>query len=353
MLKIMKTITAVIFTVFLMFGLVSCKYIGSLTSSHISKSRANDLINILKKEGTTSFLIMDKKGEIIFKYGNIDRPLEIYSLRKSFLNLVIGYLWDNQKIKLNSTLEDYGIKRDSVNLTDSEQKATVKELLKSRSGVYVDAIREIPYYRLRRPKRNAHKSGGFWYYNNWGFDILAVIAEKASDQSIKNILLNTLFPRIGIDNFSKQQFYQLTDQDHLYPSFAMKASARNMGKLGLIYLNKGKIGKDQILSTSWIEQSTKTYSSLDRFGGFGFLFWTTQNGWHFERNYFDNSMYSSWGYGGQHLVILPKYGWVIVHLKDLKFGEEYKKIHHDHFAEICRKAIQMQLSIWDLLFSVR
>jgi hypothetical protein len=52
-------------------------------------------------------------------------------------------------------------------LTKEEKKATVSDLLKSRSGVYHEAAAESRDMVGMRPVRGSHPPGSFYYYNNW------------------------------------------------------------------------------------------------------------------------------------------------------------------------------------------
>jgi hypothetical protein len=42
--------------------------------------------------------------------------------------------------------------------------------------------------KKRKPQRNSHYPGDFWYYNNWDFNVLGHIYNKLSGSDIYNDL---------------------------------------------------------------------------------------------------------------------------------------------------------------------
>ncbi|MDJ0723340.1 MAG: serine hydrolase [Desulfobacterales bacterium] len=69
-------------------------------------------------------------------------------------------------------------------LIPAEKKATVADLLTSRSGVYHPALGEIAAMRQAGPPRASHSPGTFWYYNNWDFNALGTIFEQETGMRI-------------------------------------------------------------------------------------------------------------------------------------------------------------------------
>src|SRR5919109_1479372 len=71
----------------------------------------------------------------------------------------------------SATLAELGID-DQQSLTEAEKRATVADLLGSRSGVYLPAAKEPADMRAERPARGSHAAGEFFFYNNWDFNVL-------------------------------------------------------------------------------------------------------------------------------------------------------------------------------------
>ena len=79
-------------------------------------------------------------------------------------------------------------------------------------------------------------------------------------------------------------------------------SARDMAKLGMLYLNKGQWNKRQIISSSWIEKSLTNILIQTRvdiipfalypFNGYGYQWWNSETAWKADLSY-----RKAWGLG--------------------------------------------------------
>jgi CubicO group peptidase (beta-lactamase class C family) len=132
----------------------------------------------------SSAVVIVQHGKVVAEWGNTTKPTELASIRKSLLSALIGIAVSDHRIKLDSTLGEFGIDDNSPGLTDIEKGATVRQLLEARSGVYHPALYETPDMAKLRPPRGSHPPGTFWYYNNWDFNALGTIYEHATGAGI-------------------------------------------------------------------------------------------------------------------------------------------------------------------------
>lgn len=95
--------------------------------------------------------------------------------------MLYGPFVENGKIKLHTTLEQLGLD-DIGGLLPVERKATIKDLLTARSGVYHPASNEGDASAMA-PKRGSVQPGSFWLYNNWDFNIAGYILEQQSGKT--------------------------------------------------------------------------------------------------------------------------------------------------------------------------
>ena len=114
-------------------------------------------------------------GKVFFSWGEIGRNYLCHSIRKPFLGALYGIHVEQGDIDLDATLEELNIDDIPPVLTPDEKQATVRDLLKSRSGVYHEAAAETPGMVETRPERGSHAPGTFYYYNNWDFNALGTI----------------------------------------------------------------------------------------------------------------------------------------------------------------------------------
>ena len=102
---------------------------------------------------------------------------------------------------MDLTLKELGIDDVEPNLTDEEKQATIKDLLKSRSGVYHEAAAETQEMKDIRPERGSHPHNTFFYYNNWDFNVGAAIYEQLTGKYIFNEFKEGIASPIGMQDF--------------------------------------------------------------------------------------------------------------------------------------------------------
>lgn len=82
---------------------------------------------------------------------------------------------------------------------------------------------------------------------------------------------------------------------HLHP--------RDMARLGLLYLNRGKWGDTQIVSAEWVSESSKASVTVREGVGYGYSWWI---------NTARPPIFEAVGRGGQRIAVLPKENMVVV-----------------------------------------
>lgn len=131
----------------------------------------------------TSAVVIVENGVVVDAWGNLSKRYQSRSMRKSYLSILFGLPVTEGKIRLSATLEELGID-DIPPLTSEERKATVADLITARSGVYHSANFETESMRRNRPARGSHPPGTFWFYNNWDFNALGSIFERATGEGM-------------------------------------------------------------------------------------------------------------------------------------------------------------------------
>src|SRR5437867_3669946 len=122
-------------------------------------------------------------GLVLDEWGDTTTRYNVHSIRKSFLSALYGIHVREGRIELSKTLADLAI--DDVSpLTAVEKRATVADLLKARSGVYHPALYETPGMAIARPARGSYPPGAYWCYNNWDFNALGTILERAAKTTV-------------------------------------------------------------------------------------------------------------------------------------------------------------------------
>jgi CubicO group peptidase (beta-lactamase class C family) len=265
--------------------------------------------------GTASFLAV-QGGRVIASWGDTARRLELHSVRKSLLSSLIGIAVAEQRIRLDDTLASLGIDDVPPALTDAEKRATVRQLLQARSGVYHVALYETEGERRLRPARGSHPPGSFWYYNNWDFNVLGTIYEKASGTSIFQAFGARIAAPLGMQDYRPSDGRYVTGAESSHPAYPFHMSARDLARFGLMYLRGGRWGERQVVPQAWVRESTTGYSETHLPSGYGYLWWTGYPDRRVEAMDLPPGGFWADGARGQFVVVDPADDLVLVHQTD-------------------------------------
>ena len=105
-----------------------------------------------------------------------------------------------------------------------------------------------------------------------------------------------------------------------YPNYKFHLSARDTGRLGQFYLDSGVWNGRRLLSQEWIARSTRAISRTNHppglLGMYGYCWWVAGPSGELSRTGIAGGGYSSIGFGGNYLTVLPGSNAVITVLTD-------------------------------------
>ena len=277
------------------------------------------------KTTNTSSLVLMRGGEVVFQYGDIHHRHTIHSIRKPMLNALYGIYVDKGIIDLDITLGELGIS-DLTALSDVEKSATVRQLLQSRSGIYLPSAATNQAMLDMLPERGQFKPGEKYAYNNWDFNVAGAIFEKLAGESLYTVFYREIAKPLGMQQFKGDYvqatadtefsalqadgFYQLEADKSEFPAYHFRMSAYDMALFGQLYENYGMWNGHKILSREWIEASTMSYSVTNRFMDFGYgMLWNVINA---NDNRPDKAFFHT-GVGIHLLGVYPASDLVFVH----------------------------------------
>jgi CubicO group peptidase (beta-lactamase class C family) len=279
-----------------------------------SLDKLKDVETAFKNMGGDAMFVI-KNGYVIISWGDVSKPIQNRSIRKSYLNSLFGIEYDKGTISLDMTLAKLNID-DVQKLTEKEKQATVYSLLTSSSGVFHPAAYESKEDAEGRPPRGSFKTGEFFYYNNWDFNTLGHIYNKVTDKDIFESFKGSIANKIGMEDFKiENTTYEYEKSKSNYPAYRMRTSARDDARFGYLYLRKGKWENEQLLSEEWTSKSFEKHIATGEFYyyDYGFLWWIDTV----------NDMYIARGNSGQYIAIYPKDNMVFVFRADP--GSIFKK----------------------------
>jgi CubicO group peptidase (beta-lactamase class C family) len=267
----------------------------------------------------TSAVMIVQGGKVVDQWGDIDKKITSYSVRKSLLSALYGIYAAEGVININQTLEQLGIDDSPDPLTKEEKQARVVDLLRARSGVYHPAYMETESMKKNRPARGSHAPGTFWYYNNWDFNVLGTIFEKKTGLKIGEAFYQRIAKPIGMQDFQPGDVYYIGGPISVHPGYPFEITARDLARFGLLYLRHGRWNGKQIVPEAWVEKSSHANEMVKAngvdVGGYEYLWWVDYGGVHFPEVSLPG-IFSARGAGAHFLVIIPSLALVIVHRTD-------------------------------------
>ncbi len=290
----------------------------------------------------TAAVVIVVDGVILDEWGEVEKLFMTHSIRKSFLSAMYGNYVKNGVVDLDKSIADFGID-DNSPLTEEEKQATVRDLLKSRSGIYHDALYESPGMKALKPRRHSVRPGTHWYYNNWDFNAAGTLFEKLTGKKIFEALKSDIADPIGMENFEAKQGWYVNGDESIHPAYPFRISARDCARFGLLMLRNGQWDGKQIIPADWVEESTRYHSDAALYGsdGYGYMWWVARKYNKFKHlpgvNLSDGA-YSARGAGGHFILIIPDHEMVIVHR--VNTDERGNSVSRDDFG----KLVQMILS---------
>lgn len=198
------------------------------------------------------------------------------SMHKSVVALVVGAAVADGLIQ---SIDDPVAKYVPEWATDDRARITIRQLLTMSSGLARQPFSPSPFAEGMRLNLGAEirnltlgiKAGVapdtvFSYYN-FNPQMLGLLIERVSGKRYAQYLSDRLWSRLG----TRDAYVNLDHEGGLARTYCcLQASAEDWIRVGLLHLNKGRVGDDQVLPENWMAQVTSP-SPLNP--NYGFLTW--------------------------------------------------------------------------------
>jgi CubicO group peptidase (beta-lactamase class C family) len=258
------------------------------------------------------------RGRVFAAFGAIDRNFMAHSVRKSLAGALYGMAVAEKRLSMDGTLAGLGMD-DEPPLTASEKQARLRDLVSARSGVYHGAAYAPAEQDTTRPARGSHPPGTFWFYNNWDFNALETIYERAAGADVFTAFEDRIAKPTGMEDYSAANgFLAFEPGLSRLPAHTFRISARDLARFGQLYLQEGLWSGRQIIPAEWVRQSLTPHSDLGGGEGYGYLWWTQAPGSLPDKypHLKPHAIAIARGTGGQALFIIPSLDLVVVHRGD-------------------------------------
>ncbi len=286
--------------------------------------------NAAKVETLYSLLVV-KNGYLIaegyFHEGAVDRKARLQSATKSVTSALVGIALEQGFLSsVDQKMMEF-FPELAAQITDPRKnEITIRQMLQMRAGYpWEESTPELfeMLYSGFRPSLLvdvplSYDPGTDFEYSSLTSHLLGVIVARVCSTDLKSYAQANLVTPIGAEMGDWIQ-----DWEGYYNGHAdLHLTARDMAKLGLLYLGDGVYAGNQIVPAGWVHDSLQTYSedAWDyRVGrnftemGYGYQWWSARAG--------DHRFNFAWGHGGQQIALLDELDMVIVVTADPLVGQ--------------------------------
>lgn len=287
------------------------------------------------RDGVTQLVII-RNACMIWRGDNIDRVHGVWSLTKSFTSTVLGLLIDDGRCTLDTLAKDW-----LPGMTRTYPTVAMRHFTTMTSGYY--AVGDEPrggYTHGPSPTSflpgNAPlftPPGSKYAYWDSAMNQFANVLTRIAGEPIEELFKRRIADPIGM-NRDKWDWGDFGDVDGIVVNGGsgngdkhIFISARELARLGHLFLNRGQWNGKQLLSASWVEAATKVQvpaslpwghpeSGIDGRGVYGFNWWVNGIKPDGNRKWPDAPIgtYSASGYNNNDMFVIPEWDMVIVRL---------------------------------------
>jgi CubicO group peptidase (beta-lactamase class C family) len=252
-------------------------------------------------------LLVARDGRLAFEryYGGAgaNQVFEVYSVTKSVTSALLGIALADRKLEsVDQRLVDFypGYANDA---DPRVRRVTLKDLLTMRAGFSGEPISSSSnWIRTLMTRPLEHEPGQVFSYDSGSSHLLSAVLTKVTGEQAAALARQRIFRPLGISGGWR---WPDDGQGVSIGGDGLAMRARDLAKLGQLYLQDGRWNGKQIVPAAWVRRSTQEHTSVGPPGqGYGYQWWV-QDGPRGEA-------YAALGYGGQAIVVLPALDLVVV-----------------------------------------
>ena len=298
----------------------------------LSAAPGNDLNEFLTESQTAAFLVFGGGRLVYEEYFNgykADSTVTSFSVAKSFIGTLVGLAIEDGSISdIDDPVTEYV--PELLDRDERFSRITIRHLLTMSSGLRWDE-KGLPwsddaetYYGtdLRslaiEDTEIVSPPGEEFVYNPYNTLLLGLVLERAVDESVTQQTQERLWQPVGAEADAS---WSLDSTEHEFEKMesGFNATAVDMARLGLLYLNDGRVGNEQVVPENWIREAIAFDDETDPSTEYGYQWWTYRDeevgDWALAR-----------GNKGQFIAVFPEIDLVIA-----RFGMDFG---YDHWPQL-------------------
>jgi CubicO group peptidase (beta-lactamase class C family) len=250
-------------------------------------------------------LLLVRHGGIVFEHYyrgfRGSDPLELFSITKSVTSAAIGIaIADGRIHSVDEPLTRF-FRRELVGTPPRTGRLTLRELLTMTAGFPDEAARVHALLNGPRPThalltRPRTGTQGQFAYDSGSAQLVADAVAKAEQMPLAQLIRKRLFRPLGIADDTS---WPADADGNSWGWAGLRLTARDLAKLGYLYLHRGRWHGTQILPAAWVDTSTAEHIHLQTppFIGYGYFWWRLRVA--------QQAAYAALGAGGQVLLVVP------------------------------------------------
>ena len=262
-------------------------------------------------------LLVARNGRLVYEqyYGNA-RPedrVSTFSITKSVISALVGVALEDGKLESVDQPVGELLPSDALDSADARLKEMpLRNLLTMSAGFapggdeheasddWVASIAERPL---------ESEPGRRFAYDNGTAHLVAAALREATGANPAEYAREKLFDPLGIEGGDWPEDPDGTS----YGAGGLALNARELAKLGQLYLQEGRWAGDEIIPADYVRDSTTSHIETATPGiNYGFFWWTVER---LSRPWPQGS-FAALGSGGQSLVVVPELDLVVVVTSD-------------------------------------
>jgi CubicO group peptidase (beta-lactamase class C family) len=163
------------------------------------------------------------------------------------------------------------------------------------------------------PPRHASRPGERWAYNNWDFNALGTILEQASGLGPFEAFAEWIARPLHMQDYDPKHCEYAWNPLSRHPAYDFRISARDLARVGLLFLRRGRWENSQVVPEGWVDDSTRPLSPATGVhealaAAYGYMWWVGRPDTLGGREF-----YAAFGGQGHALVVVPQLDLVLVH----------------------------------------
>ncbi len=271
-------------------------------------------------------LLVVRHGRLVveeyFNGWQADKLHTLQSVTKSFTSALVGIAISRGEFKgVEEKVLDFFPDIEGIGSMD-ERKASLRleDLLTMRTGTDfhergegspLSQMMRLPggwdKFYLDRPMLQPPGTG--FNYDSGGVILISAMLKSRTGMHAAEYAERFLFGPLGIE----KKMWQRNQAGHSHAGGGLALTARDAAKFGLLYLNNGRWGDEQVVPENWVRESSRQRVDLAGPGkppyGYGYLWWIYAPD---PRGKTGQDIYAARGRFGQYIIVVPEHDIVVV-----------------------------------------